>query len=551
MTTRLSEVSKGSREDADMDLHKGKTKTMHVRIQEKPAPPTVEEIKKTEDTYKHACKFCDRKFKTSRGMRIHMASCDYQYDLTPEAFSIEGINAVFGTPANRWYRTAWTGHPGKDSWEPERSLVEQGCQDCIKEFWNNNGMNPATDFIADPDDVWRCWCCGRGYKTAGALKGHITRTHSERKWRGSTADKDTRIQMQKAAQEELEHVQCEGKDIDNVWLFRYLGSVFRADGDQTADIKARIASAAITAGKMRHIWSSKTIPLKLKLRIYKTGVCSRLVYGAEGWRLDSRARAMLNGANSRLISHVTDKSVKEEASRKTRTFDIVSWIRARRLQWVGHILRMDQKRMVHKAVEHIHANRKEGDLLMDAPTGYSWKELKELAANRDNWRHRVRRLRQPSRVEVTMNALLPGARAKAPRPTTSPLKQKSTSTTSKYVIRDRHEMFFRPKAKCATRRPSHKTNTRSKAKPLPLTDKQRAAWAREHYEQHHGSTAQNDVINNNINWSPKILGHHRRRDSAISDTDYNETLLAPCNYEEMFAYFEHHSADQQNLKSSF
>ena len=176
-----------------------------------------------------------------------------------------------------------------------------------------------------------------------------------------------------------------------------------------------------------------------------------------------------------------------------------------------------------------------------------------------------------------MNALLPGARAKAPRPTTSPLKQKSTSTTSKYVIRDRHEMFFRPKAK----RPAHKINTRSKAKtkPVPLTDKQRATWAREHYEQHHGSTAQNDVINNqpppditalaaaafnaeaaattvhqpfnNINWSPKILGHHRRRDSAISDTDYNETLLAPCNYEEMFAYFEHHSADQQNLKSSF
>ena len=47
-----------------MHLHKGKTKTMIVREQEKLAPPTVEAIKKTEDAYKHQCKFCDRKYKT-------------------------------------------------------------------------------------------------------------------------------------------------------------------------------------------------------------------------------------------------------------------------------------------------------------------------------------------------------------------------------------------------------------------------------------------------------------------------------------------------------
>ena len=31
MSKRLTNISKGSREDADMDLHKGKTETMHVR----------------------------------------------------------------------------------------------------------------------------------------------------------------------------------------------------------------------------------------------------------------------------------------------------------------------------------------------------------------------------------------------------------------------------------------------------------------------------------------------------------------------------------------
>ena len=137
--------------------------------------------------------------------------------------------------------------------------------------------------------------------------------------------------MRKAAQEQLDHVNCEGEAIQNVWTFRYLGSLFRADGSQVADILARIASATTVAGKMRHVWSSSTIPLRLKLRIYKTGVCSRLVYGSEGWILDAKACAMLNGANSRMISHITKKTVREEASRRTRTFDVVRWIRARRL----------------------------------------------------------------------------------------------------------------------------------------------------------------------------------------------------------------------------
>ena len=47
------------------------------------------------------------------------------------------------------------------------------------------------------------------------------------------------------------------------------------------------------------------------------------MYGTEGWILDSQACVMLNGATGRLISHVTGKSVRDESSRGTKTFDIV------------------------------------------------------------------------------------------------------------------------------------------------------------------------------------------------------------------------------------
>ena len=117
-------------------------------------------------------------------------------------------------------------------------------------------------------------------------------------------------------------MQCEDVELDNVWLFKYLGSLFRADGDQKVDVSARIAAATSTAGRMRAIWASKHIPLSVKLRIYKTGVCSKLTYtyGSEAWDLDERVCAMINGANSRMLARFTGKSVHEEASAQTRTF---------------------------------------------------------------------------------------------------------------------------------------------------------------------------------------------------------------------------------------
>ena len=78
--------------------------------------------------------------------------------------------------------------------------------------------------------------------------------------------------MRKTAQDEKPHVKLGEEDIDNVWIFKYLDSRFQADGSHLADIKARIAAAATTAGNMRNIWASKSTPLRLKLRIYKVGV---------------------------------------------------------------------------------------------------------------------------------------------------------------------------------------------------------------------------------------------------------------------------------------
>ena len=167
------------------------------------------------------------------------------------------------------------------------------------------------------------------------------------------------------------------------------------------DIKTRIAMARQRFGKLRHIWSNKELHLNLRLRLYKSCVCSVQTYGSEAWQLHEEARRTLNGANSQMLSIITDKTPHQEASAKWRTFDLVAWIRARRLQWLGHILRMGPERKIKQAVFELFKAPTEGNLLMDAPVVGSWKELCTYAMDREYWRTRVRKMKQP-RVHIQM-----------------------------------------------------------------------------------------------------------------------------------------------------
>ena len=60
-----------------------------------------------------------------------------------------------------------------------------------------------------------------------------------------------------------------------------------------------------------------------------------LTYGSEV----TEVCAALNVTNSNMVNVITGRSVRKEATEGKR-FDFVKWIRSRKLQWPGHILRM-------------------------------------------------------------------------------------------------------------------------------------------------------------------------------------------------------------------
>ena len=69
-----------------------------------------------------------------------------------------------------------------------------------------------------------------------------------------------------------------------------------------------------------------------------------MTYGSEAWLLDAEVATALNGASSQMMSVITSKTPRVEVTKDTCTFDLLRWIRTRRFQWIGHILRMGPER---------------------------------------------------------------------------------------------------------------------------------------------------------------------------------------------------------------
>ena len=132
-----------------------------------------------------------------------------------------------------------------------------------------------------------------------------------------------------------------------------------------------------------------------------------MTYGSEAWMLNEATTKRLNGANAQMVIIITGKTPYQESSSKWCTFDLVRWIRVRRLSWLGHILRMGHERKLKYAVFELFKDRQPDNLLMDDPTHISWWDLCEKTFENDkkSWRARVRVVKQ-SKIQISIDSYI-------------------------------------------------------------------------------------------------------------------------------------------------
>ena len=138
--------------------------------------------------------------------------------------------------------------------------------------------------------------------------------------------------------------------VDVVNEFQYLGSVVSSSCSSNREIDSRISKASKSFNSLcRVLWYQRKITIKNKIHIFKAVILPILLYACESWvptvshynRLQSfvqRCLRIILGVSMR--DNVRNTVIRHQAGMLT----VESMIRERRLQWLGHLARMDQSR---------------------------------------------------------------------------------------------------------------------------------------------------------------------------------------------------------------
>ena len=91
-------------------------------------------------------------------------------------------------------------------------------------------------------------------------------------------------------------VSINGKEIEQVESFSYLGCLVTSDGKSERDIKQRIGKPKTAFGNMENVLLNHRINLSTRLRFLYCYVWSVLLYGRESWKISKAMKDRLMAA---------------------------------------------------------------------------------------------------------------------------------------------------------------------------------------------------------------------------------------------------------------
>ena len=145
-----------------------------------------------------------------------------------------------------------------------------------------------------------------------------------------------------------------GRDLEDNWKedFKYLGSLV----DTANDIQNRktLANAAFSTNK--NVFNNNRISKETKIRVFNAYVSSIFLYNSELWSLNKDLEHQVDVFQRNLLRRVLQifwpkKITNEELYRTTKQQPWSVMITKRRLSWLGHLMRLDEKTPARKALE--------------------------------------------------------------------------------------------------------------------------------------------------------------------------------------------------------
>ncbi|KAJ4444925.1 hypothetical protein ANN_06724 [Periplaneta americana] len=147
---------------------------------------------------------------------------------------------------------------------------------------------------------------------------------------------------------------------EKVSRFRYLGSIVTEDNNILTEIKDKVAIGNRSLRALDKIIRTSYISKKMKVRIYKTIIKPTVTFGSETWTLPERAITILNTWERKILRKIYgpiyDKGewrirTNSELQKLYKDSSIVTDIKIRRLEWLGHIIRMDNNNIPKRLLD--------------------------------------------------------------------------------------------------------------------------------------------------------------------------------------------------------
>ena len=141
------------------------------------------------------------------------------------------------------------------------------------------------------------------------------------------------------------------KDIENVDSLVYLGSNFTSNASLDKEINSCIGKASGTFARLTaRVWDNQKLSIRTKANVYRSCVCSTLLYGCETWTLSSVQEKKIYTYRLQCLRRILriswqQKITNEEVLRRTGLTTVYFTLSQRRLRWLGHVLRMGAERI--------------------------------------------------------------------------------------------------------------------------------------------------------------------------------------------------------------
>ena len=170
-----------------------------------------------------------------------------------------------------------------------------------------------------------------------------------------------------------ENIRLGGGPIQTVKVFKYMGSMFAAEGGSETDVNNIVKVAWAKLREVSGVMCDKKMLIKLKDMIYKTIVKPAMICGPERWAVKKNDTQKLHTTEMRMLrwargktnkDHIKNEDIWRDANVETMT----TFFGKKGQRWYCHVLRKEGDDTTNNMLNmQVHGQRRRG-----GPRKYGW-----------------------------------------------------------------------------------------------------------------------------------------------------------------------------------